>query len=180
MTSHLPRLLIATLLALLLSACGFHLRGALTLPVDIGPIEVVSNDPYSSLARGLALSLERQGAFAEVVQRPSGDLATLTLVSERWDSRAISIDAQGRGQEYSLRNAVIFNLRDANGQLLVPDQAIELSRDYVAPPRDAIGTSSERDLLAEELRREMVAAIIRRIDAVMKIDEPLPATQPSP
>ena len=45
---------------------------------------------------------------------------------------------------------------------------IELSRDYVAPPTDATGTSTEREILANELRREMSAAILRRIDSVIR------------
>lgn len=166
-----PRLLIIVLLALLASACGFHLRGAMSLPIDIGPIEVVSRDPYSPLATALATQLERQGAFAEVVARPSRSLATLNLVTERLRSNPISIDPRGRAQEYTLMYAVIFNLRDAEGQLLVPNQAIELNRDYVSSPTDTIGTVSEQEILTEELRREMVAAVLRRIDAVLKADE---------
>ena len=50
---------------------------------------------------------------------------------------------------------------------MVPQQAVELSRDYMAPPADSIGTTSERELLARELRRDMAAAILRRVDAAL-------------
>ena len=47
-------------------------------------------------------------------------------------------------------------------------QAIELSRDYVASPRDSLGKNSERELLTREMRRDMTQAILRRIDAVSR------------
>ncbi len=47
---------------------------------------------------------------------------------------------------------------------------MELSRDYVSPPQDATGTSTEREILADELRREMAASIMRRIDSVVRAE----------
>ena len=45
---------------------------------------------------------------------------------------------------------------------------LELSRDYLAPAVDSIGKASERELLVRELRRDMAAAILRRVDAASK------------
>ena len=59
-------------------------------------------------------------------------------------------------------------MRAADGTVRVPLQVVELSRDYVSPPSNAIGTDSEREILARELRREMGAAILRRIDAAAR------------
>ncbi len=52
--------------------------------------------------------------------------------------------------------------------MLVPQQVIELSRDYVSPPQDATGTATEREILATELRRDMAASMLRRIDSVVR------------
>ena len=60
-------------------------------------------------------------------------------------------------------------LRDGHGKDVVPQQVIELSRDYVAPATDSRGKASERELLAKELRRDMAAAILRRIDASSRL-----------
>lgn len=67
-----------------------------------------------------------------------------------------------------MRYAVVFALHRGEGADLLPQQAIELSRDFVAPPTDAIGKTSERELLARELRREMASSILRRIDSVSR------------
>lgn len=159
------RILLAMLL-LALSACGFQLRDALTLPPDLGPVRVVAADPYSALAQSLVQSLERAGAT--VADGDAAGTATLRILSENWASTPISVDQFGRSQEFSLRYAVVFGLERADGSELVPRQAIELSRDYVAPPVDSIGRTSEAELLARELRREMTASVLRRLDAVAR------------
>jgi len=50
------------LLPLVLAACGFHLRNALALPSDLGPLRVVTSDPYSQLGESLSEALLRAGA----------------------------------------------------------------------------------------------------------------------
>jgi LPS-assembly lipoprotein len=178
-SSRLPRMiriLLVTLLALALTACGFHLRNALSLPVNLGPVRVSSPDPYSPLAESLADALQRAGAVPATPEM-GADVATLQLLSERWADTPIAIDEVGRAQEFSLRYAVIFTLQDASGRQLVPQQAVELSRDYIAPPADSIGRTSERELLVREVRREMSAAILRRVDAALHAVAPASAPQ---
>ena len=161
------------LLALALSGCGFHLRNAIRLPDAIGPVRVVARDPYSPLAQSLARALDRAGAVAARADDP--DATTLQILSEQWGDTPLSVDAQGRSQEYTLRHAVVFVMRRADGTVVVPQQVVELSRDYLAIPNQSIGVDSEREILADELRREMAAAILRRIDAAAQV--PLPAAE---
>ncbi|HZH43349.1 MAG TPA: LPS assembly lipoprotein LptE [Lysobacter sp.] len=168
------RRLVPIALALALSACGFHLRSALTLPPDLGPVRVASGNPYSPLADDLAQALTRAGAQAATAEDENA--AVLDLISERWGDTPIAVDQFGRAQEFSLRYAVVFELRAADGTALVPRQAIELSRDYVSSPTNAIGTEGEREILQHELQREMAASVLRRIDAVMVRGAADPAT----
>jgi LPS-assembly lipoprotein len=175
MTSLRSVLVLSLLLPL--AGCGFQLRSALVLPPDMGPVAVTARDPYSPLADTLARSLERAGATpaaADATERST----KLEILSEKWADLPIAVDTQGRAQEYSLRYAVVFQLRKpgdatpddgtATDRILVPQQAVELSRDYIAPPGDSIGRNSERELLVNEMRRDMNAAILRRIDAALR------------
>jgi LPS-assembly lipoprotein len=161
------RLIAFALAAALLTGCGFHLRNALNLPQNLGPVRVVAGDPYSALADFLAEGLQRAGAQAAPAGADTG-VATLRIVSEQWADTPISYDQFGRAQEFSLRYAVIFSMRRADGSAAVPQQAVELSRDYLAPAVDSIGKASERELLVRELRRDMAAAILRRVDAASR------------
>ncbi|MDQ3268869.1 MAG: LPS assembly lipoprotein LptE [Pseudomonadota bacterium] len=162
----MTRLLLPILLTLGLAACGFQLRAALTLPPDLGPVKVVSVDPVSPLAESLAQALTRAGA----VPATSADLnpSVLDIKAERWGDTPISVDALGRGQEFSLRYAVVFELRKGDGSKLVPQQTIELSRDYIAIPNASIGSEGERSILVRELSREMAASVLRRLGVVAR------------
>jgi len=161
------RLIAFAALVLFLSGCGFHLRNKIALPADLGPVRVVSSGAYSKLATSLSRGLQAAGA-TPAPKDSKEDVATLQVLSERWGDLPISIDSHGRSQEYSLRYAVVFVFRKADGTDLVPQQVVEMSRDYVSPPENATGTSSEREVLANELRQEMASSILRRIDGVMR------------
>lgn len=157
---------LAVFLVLALSACGFQLRDALTLPPDLGPVKVVSVDSRSPLAESLAQALTRAGAVPATAD--TTDATVLDLQAERWGDTPVSVDALGRAQEFSLRYAVVFELRKGDGTRLVPQQTIELARDYISIPENSIGTEGERDILVREMRREMTASVLRRIDAVTR------------
>lgn len=173
----MTRLLLSIALAAGLAGCGFHPRNALMLPADVPAVQVTSNVPYSELTKLLERNLRASGAqiitaagsadaqAAELAE----DAARLQVLSERWGDLPIAIDGRGRAQEYRMRYAAIFVFKRADGSVLVPQQVIELSRDYVAPPTDATGTTTEREILATELRREMAASILRRIDGVVRL-----------
>jgi len=173
----MTRYLIALFLAAGLSGCGFHLRNKLTLPDDVPAVKVESSVRYSELVKLLNRGLRTSGATVveadEALQGDDGKamgVARLKIRSERWGDLPIAIDARGRAQEYSLRYAVIFTFLRPDGSVLVPEQAIEMSRDYVSQPTDATGTTTEREILADELRREMSASILRRIDSVARAE----------
>jgi LPS-assembly lipoprotein len=172
----MTRYLIALILAAGLTGCGFHLRNKLALPADMPAVKVESTVRYSELVKLLNRGLRSSGATVVGEDGTPGQgkddpaLARLQIRSERWGDLPIAIDGQGRAQEYSLRYAVVFSFLKPDGSALVPEQAVELSRDYVSPPENATGTTTEREILADELRREMAASILRRIDSVVRAD----------
>ncbi|HET7126344.1 MAG TPA: LPS assembly lipoprotein LptE [Lysobacter sp.] len=203
-SKHRIRILLVLSATLALAACGFHLRKGVSLPADLGPLRVVSGNRYSQLAEALSQTLERSGAVpapdpVEVVPQP-GDaegtvppadaiapaaptlapVATLNIRKERWGSLPVAIDARGRATELTLRYAVEFDLLRADGSVLVPRQVVELARNYITVPTQSIGTDSEQEILAKEMRRDMVASIMRRIDAALQSTDPTGETPALP
>ena len=169
------RLPVLVLALVFLAGCGFHLRNRIALPSDLGPVRVVgASTSYSALVTSLSRGLQAAGATLaappgeDAATSEDAQVATLRIMSERWGDLPIAVDQFGRAQEFSLRYAVVFAFTKADGTDLVPQQVVELSRDYVSPPQDATGTTTEREVLADELRREMAASILRRIDGVVR------------
>ncbi|MEO5565871.1 MAG: hypothetical protein ABIR05_04365, partial [Luteimonas sp.] len=127
MTRYLPRLLpcVSVLAAIaLLAGCGFHLRDALLLPPDLGPLQVTSADRDGPLVQQLQLALARAGASMVEIAGADADAAApapaaapaqLRILSERFGDTPISVDRFGRSQEFNLRYAVVFDLRRGDG-----------------------------------------------------------------
>ena len=161
----MSRLLVLVCLFAALAACGFRPRASLALADDIGPVKVVTADPYSEMAQGLSVALERAGAQPAVEGEPS---ATLRVRGESMRTRPLSVDSTARVREYETIYRLLFDLRDAKGKVLVPEQALELRREYTYDATAQIGSPAEQELIQQELRRDMQAAILRRLGAALR------------
>ncbi|MBN8727540.1 MAG: hypothetical protein J0H15_07525 [Xanthomonadales bacterium] len=151
-------------LAALLAGCGFHLRQEAVLPASMQRLYIEIADPGSALARDLARALPRTGAT--VVAAPGSDVAVLAIGANRVSTDVLSVGGTARANEYSIRHHVEFSARAADGRVLLPRQVIELSREFTFDSTQALGVNSEIDLLTRELEREMVQAILRRLEVV--------------
>jgi outer membrane lipopolysaccharide assembly protein LptE/RlpB len=152
------------LLIVSLSACGFQLRRELALPEGLSTLRIEVSDPFSPLGRGLEPALRRAGAT--IVE--GGDAAVLRIPAIRREQLPLSVGTTGRVQEYALRYVVEIELLDAAGGVVLPRQTVELERVYPFDSAAALGSPAEQELVQAELDRDMVAAILRRIDAVLR------------
>ena len=163
----MSRLLLLACLVLAVSACGFHPRGTLALAEELGPVKVQTSDPYSPLAQGLSVALDRAGVQPAVEGQPS---ATLRVRSESLRTRPLAVDAHALVREYETRYRVRFDLIGADGKRRLAEQTIELSRDFTYDAFAQAGSPAEQQLIQDELRREMQAAILRRLDAALRAE----------
>ncbi|MBW8368547.1 MAG: hypothetical protein K0M70_11920 [Arenimonas sp.] len=161
----MQRLLVLVCLVAVLASCGFRPRASLALATDLGPVKVQSSDPYSPLAQGLSTSLSRAGAASAVDGQPS---STLKVLSEALATRPLAVDERAQVREYETRYAVRFELLDAAGAVKVPVQEVVLTREFTYDSIASAGSPAEQELLQRELRRDMQAAILRRLDAVLR------------
>ena len=159
------RVVFLLLSALALSACGFHPRAQLQLPESLGPIRVETADAYSPLGLELAAALERAGTAPAA---PGAPAAALKITAEAWNTAPLSVDELARVREYITRYKVQFALAAADGKLLIEPQEIELSREYTYDITASAGSPAEQELIQRELRRDMQAAILRRLDVVLR------------
>ena len=153
----------ALALTLLLAACGFQLRQDVALPPELSPLRLELADEFSPLGRDLAAALERGGATLTTAP----EAAVLRVPVDHIGSRPLTVGETGRVQEYQLRYVVELEVLAADGRVLLPRQPIELTRDYTFDTAQALGSPGEEEVVREELQREMVQAILRRIAAAL-------------
>jgi LPS-assembly lipoprotein len=154
--------LLAALLVLSLTACGFHARTHTVLPIKLGPTRVVVPDTFSPLGDELARALGRAGVPA--ADETDTTATVLRVTRESWDTRPVAVDQFARAREYEIRYRVDFALNGPDGKVLLEKQTIEQSREYSFDSQASAGSPAEQELIERELRREMEAAILRRIE----------------
>jgi LPS-assembly lipoprotein len=155
----------AAALALLLTACGFHPRTHTVMTLKLGPTRVVVPDTFSPLGEELATALDRAGVPAA---EATGPATVLRITREEWDTQPVAVDQFARAREYITRYRVDFALQGADGKPLLAKQELEVSREYSFDANAAAGSPAEAELIQRELRREMEAAILRRIEYALR------------
>ena len=154
------RFLFCLLIALALSACGFHLQTRAELPPEMQQTRLEIQAPYSEFARRLEIHLEQNGVHVVT----GADNAAVLEVPQNQVRREIqSIGDNARVREYQLRHTVSFRLLDANGEELVPLQTLEQSRVYSFDNTDILAVERESEFLREDLADSLARMVVRRL-----------------
>jgi LPS-assembly lipoprotein len=143
-----------------LAGCGFHLRGAVSLPAVMHET-YVDGDPATNLVRELKLDLH--GAGVQVVREPTQATAILRIIEARPASRVLSVDASGQVREYELSLAVRYALIGPHGARLAAPQRVVVVRDYTFDPNNPLAKANEKELLRKEMERDAARSILRRL-----------------
>ncbi len=152
-------------LLLLLSGCGFHLRGTVVLPQSMHKTVIVG-------ASGSELNYEIEStlrnAGGEVAQSVDATTSVLTIHSQGISRKVLSVDSQGRDAEYELELLLIFSLRDPQGRVLADNEKITVNRAFSFDPNNVLAKSEEEASLRSELLRQGVEQMMRRLQALSR------------
>lgn len=159
----MARVLAVFTAASVITACGFHLRGAAEIDPVLNPLAIESVSPGSPLLPPLRLALTRAGA---VLPSPGsrGD-AVLRITADVRTDRVIAVTRQGRPRELELSYRVEFELAGADGVLL-EQHALTVRREFAVDERDILGKEQEAETLWAAMLDDMVTAIVRQVVAV--------------
>lgn len=151
-------------LLLVLSACGFQLRGEARLPSVMSETWLAVPDANSPFVRELALRLRANG----VDLRPTAgeSTAVLRIHVERMRSQPLTISGQARVREFVLIFELDFELLDADGSPVIARETLRMTREYSFDEQAILAASREEEFLRADLRRAMVAQLLRRLEAV--------------
>lgn len=156
-----------------LSGCGFALRGATPLPVDTLYLGVPDNTRFGAdLRRAIAATSPRTRLVATSTEAQ----ASFVQVSESRREREVSLDPNGRVEEYELSIRYVFRVVDARGQLILADTTLTGTRDMPYDDQARLAKSQEADSLFEDIQRSLISRIIRRLTAP-DVSEALQAAQ---
>ena len=149
-----------TLLCLLsvLTACGFHLRGSVALPESWQSLHIVSANPSGELSHELQNNLKAVG----IDNDPNAE-RVLQLGTEQFDRRGVAVGSGARVSRFELKLSTRFSLSDRQGQTLIEDTTVNVTKLMNHDPSNIVGEEEELRLLRAEMRTELVQRIFRRL-----------------
>lgn len=152
-------LLLATCL---LAACGFTLRGSANLPEQLQTLVLVSTNGNTEISREMRRALI--ASDITLLDAPEAGVYSLVLGDADSNERVLSVNTNARAGEYELNVSVPFQLRYSSSIVLGPE-TVSTEKVYLADPNRAVAKAEERDLMEEEMRRELVNQILRRLQS---------------
>ncbi len=150
---------------LILSGCGFALRGPVTFP--FGSIYVGFPDS-STLGGELKRNIRANGKTLVLPEAAAAD-AVLEVLGETREKTILSLNSQGRVREYSLAYTLRFRVKDKAGKEVLEPTSISLKRNISFNETQVLAKEAEEGLLYRDMQSDLVQQIMRRL-AVLKMD----------
>ncbi|MCH7670684.1 MAG: hypothetical protein IIC59_02250 [Proteobacteria bacterium] len=159
------RLLILSCISVILSSCGFSLRGSDVLSSKFQVIQLDMEQPNSEFSRLLRRSLEVADVTIEALLPTNSDSPVLLVSNERIVSRPITVNPRARAAQYEMRLSINIALGRAE-KTLIPPETLMVERIYFEDIANIAGTQEEVEIITAEMRRELVNQLMRRLEAV--------------
>ncbi|WP_300754405.1 LPS assembly lipoprotein LptE [Janthinobacterium sp.] len=173
------RAMLALGLTVLLSACGFHLRGtngSFMLPFATMHISLPDSSP---LAIDLKRYIRAVGS-TEIVDTKDAADADFEVISDPEKNRTktiLTLNSTGQVTQYLLAYTIIFRVTDRAGNQLLGPTTITLNRPINFNSAQLLAQETEEAGLYRDMRNDMVQQIMRRLAAIKPV---LPAMSVAP
>jgi LPS-assembly lipoprotein len=161
------RILCATLCILsgatVLPACGYRLAGSEPLAAVMAKPYVSLQDPYTDFSREFERQLK--GSGAQIQQDSTTASAVIDISKDSVEQRILSVSARNIPTEYLLVYTVTYSVNVAGKELLAP-QTVSLSQDYTFSEKAVLAKEHEADVLRQQMARNLVAIVLRRLSSL--------------
>ncbi len=176
---HIKVFLLVSLI-LFLTACGFRLRGSLgtvdALPFNSIYITIDQNTALGSTLRRIIRSSSPETTIVNSAAEPAD--VVLQQVAENRSSREVSLNPQGRVEEFELRLTYTFRLVTPSGEVVLADTTLEETRDLPFDDRVVQAKEAEEAALFNQMQLSLVSRIYRRISAADVVENFTKIEQP--
>jgi LPS-assembly lipoprotein len=147
---------------LVMSACGFHLRGASEFPFKTIYVVGSESTPFGAAMRRNLKGQEN----AKLVDSEADADVVLQIISERPEKVILSLTVQGLVREYTLNSYMTFQVRNSYGKVFLPPTTIVLHRVISYNENVILSKASEEVMLYKDMQSDMVQQVVRRLSVL--------------
>lgn len=156
---------IVGLMLMLMAGCGFQLRGDASVPEELQTLYIQGvNTQQDSFGLQLKREMKRNGIV--VLEDYKEGAAIFTVLQNRFKRHVLSVGSSAAVREYEVEAWVEYQVSDANGELIAAKQRVEARRDYQFDRTQILAMDEQERVLREELNKQMVQSILRRLSAL--------------
>ncbi len=149
------------LTTLLVTACGWHLRGTQNVSLDMANVYLNAEDPHGSLAT----TLKRTLVSSNVTLLPSSKGAehSIYLSRDSVNRRTVSVGNDTLAAQYELTVRAEYRVYDTDGRVIIPTTSVQAVRSYDFDANAVVAAQEEERLITKELRTNIAQQMVRRI-----------------
>ena len=152
------RLLLIAII-ILLTGCGFHLRGQADFPFET--LYLKTSNPGTAFIGDLRRNLEANRVT--LVDSAEEADVVLDIVYEVADKQVLTLGGDGRVNEFRLNYRVSLRAYDLKQQEWIPAEEFVQRRDLTFDDTQILAKEAEDKLLQKNMRSDMVQQIMRRL-----------------
>jgi len=158
--NFIQKKLIALLMLLIISSCGFHMRGMTEISFKTISLE----GKELSFTKNLKKVLNRNKVA--IVSSTENPELKVELLSEESEKRILSLSGQGLVREFEIFYRVRYRVKTIDSEIWSQENIIETRKDFTYSDSNLIGKEEEERQLNEAMRNEAITNLFNQIQLI--------------
>jgi len=160
--NFIQKKLIALLMLLIISSCGFHMRGMTEISFKTISLEGKELSFTKNLKKVLN---SNKVAIISSTENPE---LRVELLSEESEKRILSLSGQGLVREFEIFYRVRYRVKTIDSEIWSQENIIETRKDFTYSDSNLIGKEEEERQLNEAMRNEAITNLFNQIQLIKK------------
>ena len=158
--NFIQKKLIALLMLLIISSCGFHMRGMTEISFKTISLEGKELSFTKNLKKVLN---SNKVAIVSSTENPE---LRVELLSEESEKRILSLSGQGLVREFEVFYRVRYRVKTIDSEIWSQENIIETRKDFTYSDSNLIGKEEEERQLNEAMRNEAITNLFNQIQLI--------------
>lgn len=160
----MKKIIVSLFATLILSACGWHIRGLVDMPTQLSNLYVSASDSKGALITELRQLLKTNRV--SLVEKSADANYSLSILEETKDRRTAGVGGDELTSSYEITWKANYEIRLKNSNQATKGTAISV-RNFNYNTAAINSATQEELLLDQEMRRDLAQQILRRLSTTV-------------
>ena len=148
--------------SLLLTACGFHLRGQYQLPAPLFRLYVQTSAPYDPFIQRLNQVLTKMNV---VLMKTALDAKVVLVIHDMNSGQSLVSSSTSQVNTYAMTYTVNYSLESPDGKVLIAPLNVSASQNYTISSSQAISGSTQEQQLRNQLYQDVIYQLFNQLSS---------------